>query len=653
MKKQQIFTIAICAIIYIMFHVNPVFAETKPVPNIHVKNLEAFINGDFNERIVSDDEYFLVKEKLTNFDEGFFLIRDSISKKQDKAYSFSQNIEGDNLKIKYVDNDGNLIVLAYGQADLPNDKHLYLETDKCHMLVSPAHQYSYFDMGMYIRNEHVIPIKIKDNGGSYEITHEYPATKGARNEMWVMSSTKPLFDFTKKEQIWHYSRYDLCEKSAILIDGYYYEYPEQKKFKGVFFKSPSPYLAKSFVLTGNTPLTIVLGKSLVDLAMGNINEHGYFPVFHKSEWLKKDYDISPPYFDNRWNSDLAWLLLETYNRYGEKKYLDTFMRQYSFFKNYVDTHSVITRNGGYLNYDYGDEKLNPKNHVALNHQISVIFMFYKAYELLDLAEAKQYGDKLMKGLESIGKKWIKPDGSYHYAYMINGNLGMEDYPTLTYNDIFVLQNLYIRNNMSRSQFLDSLMKPKKVWMDKNGYSGKYYTNTRIGKSVLYGNNPRSRQYKAELGDKLKTIGIIAGNSNGDLMIDNKLTREQALIVLLRMTGKYDTALHFGDSESFVDIKYDYYKPFISYAKANGISNGISKDEFGFGKAVSARDLLAFFMRAVGIGDLNGETYDTIHLSAESLGLLTNFYSDIDAPLKRGDSFILINNIAEKHTRNQN
>lgn len=63
------------------------------------------------------------------------------------------------------------------------------------------------------------------------------------------------------------------------------------------------------------------------------------------------------------------------------------------------------------------------------------------------------------------------NGDLHYAVFSNGSYGLQDYPYLTYNDLFELQALLKEAGREPSAVLELLMQSKRRWMDANGVSG--------------------------------------------------------------------------------------------------------------------------------------------------------------------------------------
>ena len=118
--------------------------------------------------------------------------------------------------------------------------------------------------------------------------------------------------------------------------------------------------------------------------------------------------------------------------------------------------------------DYSYDKPHKETHVSLNHQVFAINWFLRMYELDLNKNYEEAALKMLKGVKVTTDDWIMDDNNLHYAYLSDGTFGLNDYPTLTYNDLFDLQNTLFRLYGYRDLDLDILMNAKKIWMIENG-----------------------------------------------------------------------------------------------------------------------------------------------------------------------------------------
>ncbi len=96
---------------------------------------------------------------------------------------------------------------------------------------------------------------------------------------------------------------------------------------------------------------------------------------------------------------------------------------------------------------------------------------------------------------------------------------------------------------------------------------------------------------------LKVIGVFKGTDKG-FELDRAPTRLEGLIMLVRLLGKVETANNqcFPDS-GFSDVPV-WGVNIVNYAKAAGLTNGISANEFGSNLNLTCQDYATFLLRAL-------------------------------------------------------
>ena len=116
------------------------------------------------------------------------------------------------------------------------------------------------------------------------------------------------------------------------------------------------------------------------------------------------------------------------------------------------------------------------------------------------------------------------------------------------------------------------------------------------------------------------LGLFKGVGTGadgapDLALDREVTREEALVMLIRLMGEEKTALSYTGRHPFTDVPADHWAyPYVSYAYFKGYTNGLTGNTFGLGQPANANMYLTFVLRALGYSDRNG---DFIYASADS------------------------------------
>lgn len=108
------------------------------------------------------------------------------------------------------------------------------------------------------------------------------------------------------------------------------------------------------------------------------------------------------------------------------------------------------------------------------------------------------------------------------------------------------------------------------------------------------------------GEVLKDLGVLAGNAEGDLMLDKELLRQDMIVLLSRLYGQEDEAKAFEGKTSFTDVKDSYYVPFMAWAEANKLTKGVGEGLFGFGRPVTTKEVANFMLNALGYTDVKWE-----------------------------------------------
>lgn len=144
----------------------------------------------------------------------------------------------------------------------------------------------------------------------------------------------------------------------------------------------------------------------------------------------------------------------------------------------------------------------------------------------------------------------------------------------------------------------------------------------------------------ESANALYELGLFQGTgetANGEPIysLDTAPTRAQAVTMLVRLLGKEDEAMAGSWTTPFTDLA-DWAKPYIGYAYANGLTNGLSPDRFGSDARVTANQYLTFILRALGYSSESDFQWDKASAYSDSVGLTHGEYS-VSRSFTRGDT----------------
>ena len=138
------------------------------------------------------------------------------------------------------------------------------------------------------------------------------------------------------------------------------------------------------------------------------------------------------------------------------------------------------------------------------------------------------------------------------------------------------------------------------------------------------------------GEFLKDIGVLKGGTDGDLMLESNLTREQMVVLISRLYGKESEAEGYLSTNTFTDLRPEnkYYIPFIIWAKDQGLIQGMTASAFGIGQTVTTQQFQTVLLRALGYTEEAKDWYNVPAFSVE-IGLMKGLNFNSDAKLNRG------------------
>lgn len=120
-------------------------------------------------------------------------------------------------------------------------------------------------------------------------------------------------------------------------------------------------------------------------------------------------------------------------------------------------------------------------------------------------------------------------------------------------------------------------------------------------------------------DKLYSLHLFRGTADG-YQLHRAPTRMRGLVMLIRLLGQEEAALACTDPVPFRDLTWG--ETYTAYAYARGITRGTGPDTFNPGGKLSARNYVAFLLRALGYEDEVDFTYGETLTFAAGISLMT-------------------------------
>ncbi|MDD6188917.1 MAG: S-layer homology domain-containing protein [Clostridiales bacterium] len=109
-------------------------------------------------------------------------------------------------------------------------------------------------------------------------------------------------------------------------------------------------------------------------------------------------------------------------------------------------------------------------------------------------------------------------------------------------------------------------------------------------------------------------------------------------MLVRLLGKEEAAQKGAWTTPFTDVP-NWAKPYVGYAYANGLTEGISNTLFGSQELVTVSQYLTFVLRALGYESDRDFKWDTAWELSDKIGLTEGEYTG-EGEFLRGDLAII-------------
>lgn len=421
----------------------------------------------------------VARTKKVHFPNGdiYWMKRIEFTADKPEPYTVAIPLAGKNGMFRFADrqNETNTWPTVPLSGSLPQQSG-FLQTNSRNMLLNATNFFVQKSHGTIEEQPNPLPVQVTETAEGYLISVQVPQKKMMIAEIWGVESSHPLVDWNSSpdlENFW--LTIDLQMNSKWSWDGYYVRVPKTYTpySPTMFWRLPTNYAAHWFLTMGGGRAADDLSWVMLDTILPNQNADGYWETLPRSEWLWKDYQIGAGFYDTRFNTDIAMLLLKGYQKYGSQSFLQAAERySYYLLKHMENNHYKNYGTAeGWLVADYAWKQPHKKTHVSLNHQLQEMNFLYHMYLQTDQIFYKEFADLLLYGIKNSADRWIKPDLDLHYAYLNNGSMGLSDYPFLTYNDLVEAQSVMLQIYEMADPDIDELMASKKQWMDQTGVKG--------------------------------------------------------------------------------------------------------------------------------------------------------------------------------------
>ncbi len=430
---------------------------------------------EIKQETLYNDADHTIRAKTFSFDDGdvFTIKRYTYGVNSENRLEDSITLPGNSVEIRYITDNG-----WYMSANPENTdkKTMFIDTDKASVILSVPAVYSndfqYNTLKFHPDKEEKANITINADD-TVTIRWSFPQDTSLVGEIWYLRSDNKMADWNNGNHFAALNQ-DLADNRRFSWDGYYFPIPANYIPSGanMLYRQPSDYTGASFVDYGDFPAAFKLGYVMTYTCMQNQNEKGYWATMPKSGWLSEDFNIGGGFYDTRFNTDFGESLLAAYKRYNNDDFLFAACKYAEYFIQHANTECYATKNGGLLVQDYGYDYDHIDTHVSLNHQLAELNYLYKLYQITREDSYRLLADKMLLAVEDTKDQWVLANNNLNYAlYYMAGTNPMVDYPYLTYNDLFITQQLYTEIYGKENDTVKYLMDCKLKWMQENSITG--------------------------------------------------------------------------------------------------------------------------------------------------------------------------------------
>lgn len=156
--------------------------------------------------------------------------------------------------------------------------------------------------------------------------------------------------------------------------------------------------------------------------------------------------------------------------------------------------------------------------------------------------------------------------------------------------------------------------------------------------LLIGIMPASMAATKTAGEELRDLGLLTGDTEGNLMEDKYLTRSEMMVILARMLGEFDEAENYRLKSTFTDGNNHWAERYVAYAQMRGWTSGMGNNEFGYEMKHTAQQAAVFMLKTLGYIADTDFTWTNAFQKATQLDLFDDVDVEPSEDIIRGDLF---------------
>ncbi|KMY55642.1 hypothetical protein AC623_18305 [Bacillus sp. FJAT-27231] len=207
---------------------------------------------------------------------------------------------------------------------------------------------------------------------------------------------------------------------------------------------------------------------LMAQSVGNLLEYrkqkrsSIWQTEYTSTWLKQKYDITSLYVDTRHNELIALYLYRIGKEFNDKKLMNVLPTYADYLLNLIAIDNIVPTKKGYLPADYYSPYQGKQFiHTSLNHALGEANLLMDTYKATGDKKYLLAASEIRLGIESLGTKWIRPNGDLWYQVNYDLTFDGNDYEQLTLDDLERHEKKWQAIGGKKSPILQKLMESKR------------------------------------------------------------------------------------------------------------------------------------------------------------------------------------------------
>lgn len=209
----------------------------------------------------------------------------------------------------------------------------------------------------------------------------------------------------------------------------------------------------------------LIANTLANLQELPRNKTGLYLTEITSTWLKKDYGITAPFIDTRFNEIIGYQL----NEIGKLFNLPSLQKQLLVYCDFLTiqakTKAIPITGEGYLLPDYYSDYMDTLTHTSLNHQLGEMNLLLTAYFETNNPTYLETALHIRKGIEGLGKRWIKENGDTWYEVKPDLTFSGVDYERVTLEDLRLSQKNWAKTSYGESEWFQLYIDSKTNYLN--------------------------------------------------------------------------------------------------------------------------------------------------------------------------------------------